>query len=905
MEKSLARYIWTHTWRQQLWILLVVALSMIPYFMAFDLPKLIVNGPIQGRGFETPGALQPFMNIKFDLPVVGTVELFSGLQLDRQQMLFALSLTFLFLVVVNGLFKFYINTYKGRLGERMLRRIRFELVDLVLRFPPYQFKRVKSAEVATMVKDEVEPLGGFIGDAFVQPALLGGQALTAMLFIMIQSFWLGLIAAAIVAVQIVIIPQMRRRLIRLGRERQLTARELSGRVGEIVDGIGAIHIHDTSNFERADIAARLGRIFKIRYDLYQWKFLVKFLNNFLAQVTPFLFYLVGGYFALQGRLDVGQLIAVIAAYKDLPGPMKELIDWDQARQDVQVKYAQVVEQFSIDRIVEPHIQALSFEPAPPLNDPLAAVNLSINDDSGATLLERVSTQIRPGETVALVSTATGGADALAEAFARLSWPQSGRVVAGSTDLLELPESVTGRRMSYASSEAYLFHGSIRDNLLYGLKHAPLDSPSYDGASATLRNWHVDEARKAGNPDFDLNSDWIDYAAAGATGPQDLFDVIRPVLDAVILSRDILDLGLRSSIDRTRHTELVGRIVELRAALRKQLDAEDLSGLVVPFEPGAYNREATVGENLLFGAATGPTLAGKGLASNPYFSSVLKEAGLDRTLYEMGLEIADQAVELFADLPPDHPFFQQLSFMTAEEIPTYQSLMQRLKGRPFEAVAEEDRTPIITLSFAYIEPRHRFGLLSDELMARIVDARNRFYEDLPAELKAAIEPYDPQRYTAAASVMDNVLFGRIGHNHPDAPERIRTIVCEILDTLGLYDDVLDVGLDFNVGVGGRRLTGAQRQKLDLARALLKRADFLVLNRPLLALDPRVQEQILRNVLDEARRGDRSPAIIWVLVNPSAAKLFERVILFDSGELVGDGTHETLQAGNGIFKELLSQ
>ena len=58
----------------------------------------------------------------------------------------------------------------------------------------------------------------------------------------------------------------------------------------------------------------------------------------------------------------GQLIAVIAAYKDLPGPLKELIDWDQARQDVQVKYAQVVEQFSIDRLVDPSIQALSGEP---------------------------------------------------------------------------------------------------------------------------------------------------------------------------------------------------------------------------------------------------------------------------------------------------------------------------------------------------------------------------------------------------------------------------------------------------------------------------------------------------------------------------------------------------------------
>ncbi|RWC33852.1 MAG: ABC transporter ATP-binding protein [Mesorhizobium sp.] len=904
MEPSLARYIWKHTKKQQLWILMIVVLSMIPYFMSFDLPKLIVNGPIQGRGFEQPGATQPFMRLHYNLPFIGEVLFFSGFQLGRKATLFALSLVFLLLVVINGLFKLYINTYKGRLGERMLRRIRFDLVDRVLRFPPVYFKRVKSAEVATMVKDEVEPLGGFIGDAFLQPVLLGGQALTAMLFIMVQNIWLGLIAVVIVVIQIVLIPRMRRRLIVLGRQRQLTARALSGRVGEIVDGIGAVHVHDTSNYERADIAARLGLIFKIRFDLYQWKFMVKFLNNFLAQVTPFLFYMVGGYLVIQGRLDVGQLVAVIGAYKDLPGPMKELIDWDQDRQDVQVKYQQVVEQFTVEGLIAPRIGALTIDDPDPMTNPLSAIGLSITDDGGAMLLNRISLQVKPGETVALVSTATGGAEALAEAFARLNWPDSGRIASGADDLLELPEAVTGRRMSYASSDVFLFQASLRDNLLYGLKHAPLTSVTYDGAAADQHRWNIDEARRSGNPDLDIRSDWINYASAGATGPHDLFEAVRRVLDAVVLSRDILDLGLRSSADLTRHTELARRIVELRAALRTRLEQEGLSGLVVPFEPGAYNKEATIGQNLLFGAAAGPELADRVLAANPYFASVLKQAGLDRTLYGMGMEIAEQAIELFADLPPDHQFFQQLAFMSAEEIPAYETLLQRLKNRPYEAVSENDRAMIVSLSFAYIEPRHRFGLLSDELMSKIVAARNRFYENLPPELQNAIERYDPAKYIAAATVMDNVLFGRVGNNHPDAPDRIRSILYDILDELGLYGELLNVGLDFNVGAGGRRLTGGQRQKLDVARALLKRPDFLILNRPLSALDQRMQDKVLRNVLQEARRDGHSPAIVWVVTNPAMAEMFDRVIVFDSGQLVEDGTHETLLAENGIFKELVS-
>jgi len=904
METSLTRYIWSNTRLQQIWILFVVAVSMIPYFMSFDLPKQIVNGPIQGNGFDTPGATRTFMHLEYDLPAIGKVVFFNGLELTRFQTLMALSIVFLLLVIINGLFKLYINTYKGRLGERMLRRIRFELIDRVLRFPPAQFKRIKSAEIATMIKDEVEPMGGFTGDAFVQPALLGGQAITALVFIIMQNFWLGMIAAGIVAVQGVVVPRMRKRLLELGRQRQLTARELSGRVGEIVDGIGTIHGNDTSNFERADIASRLGLIFSIRYDLYQWKFLVKFINNFLAQVTPFLFYSIGGFLALQGRLDIGQLVAVINAYKDLPGPLKELIDWDQARQDVQVKYAQVVEQFNVERLVDPKIQALVAEPVNRLEHSLTAVNLTLSDDSGAPLLRHVSLEIKPGETVAIVGNSGSGAEALAEAFARLIWPEQGRITIDGKDILELPESVTGRRIAYAASDTYFFHGTLRDNLLYGLKHAPLTKVEYEGKSATKYKWDINEARRAGNPELDLNSDWVDYASAGVTGPDDLFKVVRPVLDAVLISQDILDMALRSTVNTDTHADLTDRIVELRQALRKRLKKEDLDDLVVPFKLDEYNAQATVGENLLFGSMRRPMMTNRKLAAHPYFRSVLRENDLYIDLYNMGLEIAANAVELFEDLPPDHPFFQQLTFMTADDIPAYQLLVQKLQGRGIDAASADERTSIIRLSFSYIEPRHRFGLLNDQLMAKIVDARARFHKDMPDDLKAVIERYDPERFIFSATLLDNVLFGRIGFTQADGSDRIRSILRDLFDRLELFESVLSIGMDFDVGSGGKRLTNVQRQKLNVARALLKRADYVIFNRPLPALDQRVQDQITHGIMEDLHEEGHAPAIIWVLSNTALANLFDRVIVFDNGTLAEDGTHATLLEKNGIFKELVS-
>jgi putative ABC transport system ATP-binding protein len=927
MEKSLLRYIWNHTRKQQIWILIIVAVSMVPYFLSLDLPVKIVNGPIQGEGFEAPGATQNFMPIAFDIPGFGHVELFQGVPLTRFWTLMALSSIFLLLVVINGLFKFYINTYKGRLGERMLRRMRFDLFDRMIRFPPGAFKRMKASEVATMIKDEVEPLGGFIGDAFVLPAMLGGQALTAMIFILVQSFWLGLIAAFIVLIQGIFIPRMRKRLIILGRERQLTARELAGRVGEVFDGINVVRTNDTSNYERADISNRLGRIFEIRYDIYQWKFLVKFINNFLAQVTPFVFYSVGGFFALQGRLDIGQLVAVIAAYKDLPTPLKELIDWDQARQNVDVKYAQVIEQFDVEGIVDANLQALNREPTKPLTQPVSVVDVTHTDDGGTKVLDQAKLAVKPGEVVALIDASGSGGEVLAEALVRLIRPESGQIMVGNQDINNLPEAITGRRLAYAASDAYLFQGSMRDNLLYGLKHAPFREKTYDGDAVKTRQWEMREAEAVGNSTFDVHSDWIDYDAVNVKDASELLPRIIRLLATVALSQDVFDLGLRSSMSPEQHPKLSSQIRKVRAGLRARLESEGLTDIVEAFELDSYNSEASISENLIFGAPIGTAFSDENLKTMPttstrwsqpssrssktclranvYFRSVLKASGLDERLYLLGIEIASNVIEILGELPPDHSFFQQWMFMTADELPDYRALLQKVKDKPFHLVGAADVTKIIGLTFTYSEPRYRFGLLDAALMKEVVKARKLFHQGLPENLKDSIETYDPERYNSAASLLDNALFGRIAHKQAHGAEKIRTIVREVFEELGLYGDVIDAGLDYNVGAGGKRLAIAQRQKLNLARALLKRADYIILNKPLSAVDVRSQEKVVRAVLELTCEQDWRPAIMWVLSSPHMSKLFERVVVFERGRPVEDGKYDTLITEKGSFAAMLSR
>src|SRR5271165_5090718 len=111
-------------------------------------------------------------------------------------------------------------------------------------------------------------------------------------------------------------------------------------------------------------------------------------------------------------------------------------------------------------------------------------------------------------------------------------------------------------------------------------------------------------------------------------------------------------------------------------------------------------------------------------------------------------------------------------------------------------------------------------------------------------------------------------------------------------------IIDVGLDYNVGTGGARLAMAQRQKVAIARAVLKRPDLLILNEATSALDGQAQAKVGNRLKEEfAGRG-----IIWVLHRASLARNFERALILSGGKLQEQGSVSELQA-NGSLMSLL--
>jgi len=165
LEPSIYRFILRYSLRPQL-VLLSMTLASFPFlYYSLELPKIITNK-----------AIKP--NYK--------VQSIFGIQLDQISYLLVLCFAFLLLVLINGSFKYYINIYKGRLGERMLRRFRYQLYQRMLLFPLSYFQRNSSAQIIPMITAECESLGGFIGEAIGTPVFQGGTLLTNVFFMFMQ-----------------------------------------------------------------------------------------------------------------------------------------------------------------------------------------------------------------------------------------------------------------------------------------------------------------------------------------------------------------------------------------------------------------------------------------------------------------------------------------------------------------------------------------------------------------------------------------------------------------------------------------------------------------------------------------------------------------------------------------------
>ena len=821
MDRSLFAFIWKYSKREQIMLLVFTVLTFPFLYATLELPKRIINDAI--------GAQDLMVNA-------------FGYELSRIQFLTGLCLSYLAAVLAHGLLKMRLNTMKGVVAERLLRRFRYGLIARMMRFPKRYFQNTSQGELVSMVTSEAEPMGGLMGDFIAQPAFQAGQMLIIVTFLFLQSFWFGLAGIALIPLQAYVIPILQRQINQLNKERIKEVRLLAAEIGETAAGITDLRTNGGWRFRLAGFTDRLGRLFDIRFRIYQKKFFMKFLNNFITQLTPFFFYLVGGILAIRGEITVGALVAALAAYKDLSNPWKELLAYYNQTQDMGLRWEIVMERFGPVGMIDAGLFTGTPDDIPHLNGDIEISNVTVRNHDGAAVLDDLTLSIPKGAQVAIKTSTMSERRAIAELLTRELLPSRGSVTMGGHDIGALHQAVIAARIGYVQAQPYLFHGTIGDNLLMSLRTSP-KTVLWD---PKRRDREGIEALRSGNSLDSLHAEWLDPALAGLDTMEDVngwwFELSRVLNTDEAIIRGMLG----SQMDPAEYPSLAEKIVDLRGEVYETLKMRNLDRAVHRFDPDMFNPAIPLGGNLLF-AATRRDISQQGLAGETAFLGMIAEEGLAEQAIAISQTLVETLHQTFGMDGTNHPLFTALGIEEA----LYERLVDiaaRRRSKGDGALSEEEFALLLTVPFAFtaeqIGPAFPESFKDEILKIRRTRAPHlrELADDMFIELA-------PQNYFPRMTLLENLIYGRISGMAGLQADLVVDAVSDVLRAHDLRREVATNVFDVATAIAGANLPPSILERAAFTRAGIKRPDVLIFDQALAGSDLAQTRARLRDLLPD--------------------------------------------------------
>jgi len=290
-----------------------------------------------------------------------------------------------------------------------------------------------------------------------------------------------------------------------------------------------------------------------------------------------------------------------------------------------------------------------------------------------------------------------------------------------------------------------------------------------------------------------------------------------------------------------------------------------------------------------------------LQQNLFRPSVqLLQTGVD---VQSDLELFGRIFE-YLDLPvdieePEHPVTPArvqgqvqlndvgFSYASADR-PTLHDIDVTIPAGHSLAIVGETGSGKTTLS--YLIPR-LYDVTSGSITIDGVDVRDMSFDDLAATVGVVSQ----ETYLFHASVADNLRFAKPGATDEELVAAAK--IAQIHEHLASLPD----GYDTVVGERGYRFSGGEKQRLAIARAVLRDPPVLVLDEATSALDTQT-EQAVQDAIDALSAGRTTIAIAHRL---STIRDADEIIVLDHGEIVERGTHDELLALGGHYTALVDR
>jgi ABC-type bacteriocin/lantibiotic exporter with double-glycine peptidase domain len=295
--KGLYGYIWAISGRAQILLALLSVFIFLLDLVPLELQRRIVNDAIGQRAFT---------------------------ELIWLCGIYALT------ALAQGLAKLAWNISRNSVGEATSQRLRLDTFAAALRHPEPD-TTAKEGVGVSIIMSEADPVGLFVATSVSEPVLHGGVLISVFAYLIYLQPMMALVALALFVPQCAFVPLVQKAINRRTETRIQVMRSLSAAiVAETAEGV----------FERESRSyrQRVGNIYSLNMQIYRRKYAMNFLINLLYHFGTVGILFVGGWFVMQGKTEVGTVVAFISGLTKVNDPWNDLVVFFRDMTNARVKY---------------------------------------------------------------------------------------------------------------------------------------------------------------------------------------------------------------------------------------------------------------------------------------------------------------------------------------------------------------------------------------------------------------------------------------------------------------------------------------------------------------------------------------------------------------------------------------
>jgi len=227
-----------------------------------------------------------------------------------------LALAYAAVALLEGGVKLWLNIYRSWVSEAAVRYLRRRVGELTGPAPAAEDSAKAGGVSISMMLSESEPIGGFVGASISEPLLQGGVLLSVFGYLAYLEPWMALLSLAVFSPRI------------------QTLREVSGGMVGATSGDAAHAVEQSGQIDH---------VFRLNMGIFKLKFSMNFLMNLMHHLGVATVLGVGGWYAVQGRIEIGTVVAFVSGLAKVNDPWGDLVNWYRDMTVTEMRYKLVAE----------------------------------------------------------------------------------------------------------------------------------------------------------------------------------------------------------------------------------------------------------------------------------------------------------------------------------------------------------------------------------------------------------------------------------------------------------------------------------------------------------------------------------------------------------------------------------